>query len=285
MPNSEADRVVSGGIRRAGPARLKTSLNAFSFGKPLNEGALHLFDLLDYCAEQGFDAIDPTGYFFPGYPQVPSGAYLNDFKRRAFTLGLEISGTGVRNNFASPDPESRAADVRHVKEWIECAARLGAPVIRVFAGPEPAGYTWEQVAEWMTEDLRECATHGERFGVVVGVQNHGDVLKTADQVLDLMHRVDHTWLGVVVDTGHFMTGDPYQDIARVAPHAVNWQIKEKVDGKNGVHRADLGRLVGIIRDAGYRGYLPIETLAVDGEAYDPHARAAEMLNELRRALS
>src|SRR2546423_15192400 len=60
-------------IRRAGGAWLKTSLNAYSFSKPLNDAAkmrgpgMSLFDLLDYCAEQNFDAVDPTGYFFPGY--------------------------------------------------------------------------------------------------------------------------------------------------------------------------------------------------------------------------
>src|SRR5262249_26231690 len=128
-------------IKRAGGARLKTSLNAYSFNKTLNDNlkgrdkGMTLFDLLDYCAEQNFDAVDPTGYFFPGYPKVPADKYLNDFKRRAFVLGLDVSGTGVRNDFATPDKDKRAADVKHVKEWIEAAARLGAPVLRVFAGP------------------------------------------------------------------------------------------------------------------------------------------------------
>ena len=130
-------------IKRAGGPKLKLSLNAYSFSKLLNDHlkgrgkGMTLLELLDYCAEQDFDAIDPTGYFFPGYPKVPSDKYVNEFKRRAFALGLDISGTGVRNNFASPDKDQRAADVRHVKEWVECAARLGAPVLRVFAGPEP----------------------------------------------------------------------------------------------------------------------------------------------------
>src|SRR5439155_14816910 len=76
-------------IKRLGGARLKTSLNAYSFNKALNDNlkgrgkGVTLFDLLDYCAEQNFDGLDPTGYFFPGYPKVPADKYVNDFKRRA----------------------------------------------------------------------------------------------------------------------------------------------------------------------------------------------------------
>ena len=70
--------------RTSGPW-LKTSLNAYSFSKPLNDAAkmrgpgMSLVELLEYCAEQNFDAVDPTGYFFPGYPKVPSDKYINDF--------------------------------------------------------------------------------------------------------------------------------------------------------------------------------------------------------------
>src|SRR6516225_2754390 len=149
-------------IGRVGGPKLKTSLNAYSFNKALNDQikgrgkGLSLFDVLDFCAEQNFDAIDPTGYFFPGYPKVPSDKYINTFKRRAFVLGLDISGTGVRNNFATPDKAKRAADVKHVKEWVEVAARLGAPVLRVFAGPQPKDHTFDEAAEWLVEELKKC---------------------------------------------------------------------------------------------------------------------------------
>jgi sugar phosphate isomerase/epimerase len=277
-------------VKRGGGPRLKLGLNAYSFMPGLTENlkdpakGLSLYDVLDYCAEQNVDAIDPTGYFFPGYPKVPTDKYLNDFKRRAFQFGLDISGTGVKNNFASPDKALRAADVQLVKEWIECAARLGAPVLRVFAGPMPEGHAWDEVAQWMADEMRKCVEHGQEYGVLVGVQNHGDALKTADEVLTLINRVDSDWLGVVVDTGSFLSKDPYEDIARVAPHAVNWQVKEYVDGTTRKSKTDVKRLVKILRDAGYRGYVPIETLPVRGVAYDPKERVGELLKELRTEL-
>ncbi len=73
----------------------------------------------------------------------------------------------MRNNFASPDSQRRAADVRHVQEWIEVAAHMGAPVLRVFAGAQPEGFTWDQTAEWMAGDLRQCVEYGKRYGVIV----------------------------------------------------------------------------------------------------------------------
>ncbi|MEX2310320.1 MAG: sugar phosphate isomerase/epimerase family protein [Pirellulales bacterium] len=277
--------------QRVGGAKLKTSLNAYSFAKALNDHlkgrgrGMTLFDLLDFCAEHDFDAIDPTGYFFPGYPGVPQDVYINNFKLRAFQLGLDISGTGVRNDFATDDKASRAADVRHVKEWIEVAAKLGAPVLRVFAGPEPAGYAWDEVARWMAADLRECADYGQRFGVLVGVQNHGDMLKTADQTIKMVEMVDSDWFGVIVDTGYFMTEDPYVDIAKVVPYAVNFQVKESPFGKESSIRTDLKRLVRIVREGDYRGYLPIETLSLPNRPYKPKELVPQFLAELRMALN
>src|SRR5688500_3636286 len=90
-----------------GKQRLKTSLNAFSFNEPLLKGSMSLDELLEFCAATGFDGVDITGYYFKGYPQVPSDDYLFQVKRKAFGLGLEISGTGVRNDFTIADKSKR----------------------------------------------------------------------------------------------------------------------------------------------------------------------------------
>jgi hypothetical protein len=52
------------------------------------ENKVDLFDMLDFCAEYNFDAIDPTGYYFPGFPEVPSDEFMMNFKRQAFLQGL-----------------------------------------------------------------------------------------------------------------------------------------------------------------------------------------------------
>ncbi|ACU03240.1 sugar phosphate isomerase/epimerase family protein [Pedobacter heparinus] len=273
---------------------VKTSLNAYSFNKNMTVSkSMTLFQLLDYAAEQNFDAIDITAYFFPGYPNVPSDEVINNVKRKAFQLGLDISGTGVKNDFANPDPAKRAADVKHVKEWIDVAVKLGAPVIRVFAGPVPSGYEgkWDEVAKYMAQSLKECADYGRQKGVLVGVQNHGDFLKTADEAIKIVKMVNSEWFGVIVDTGYFITKDPYADIEKIMPYAVNFQIKESPFGPRSTIKTDLPRLMKIINKSGYRGYLPIETLEIKGEPrpvpdipYNPFVLVPAFLKDLKAAI-
>lgn len=287
-------------IKREGGPMLKVSLNAYSFSKLLNskvkrnrEG-VDLFELVDFCAKYNFDGFDPTGYFFPGYPTVPSSDYVNDLKRKAFEFGIGISGTGVRNNFTLPDKAKRAADVQHIKQWIGVASQLGAPVLRVFADTQmrnlswedvAKGYSWDQVADWIAADLKECAEHGKKHGVIVGVQNHGDFLKTGDHLLKLLGLVDSEWCGAIVDTGYFKSKDPYEDMARVAPYAVNWQVKQSPFGAESDVPLDLKKFVRIVRSSGYRGYLPIETLSTKGKDYDPFKVVPKFLDQLRQAIA
>ena len=285
---------------------MKTSLNAFSFSKMLNyynktqkkDSGMSMLDMLDYCARLNFDAVDLTGYFFPGYPQVPSDEYINTIKRRAFQLGLDISGTGVRNDFAINDADKRAADVKHIKEWIDVAVKLGAPVVRVFSGPIPKGLEnkWDSIGQYMAACLKECADYGKLRGVIVGVQNHGDFLKTAQDCIKLLKLVDSDWCGLIVDTGYFISDDPYVDIEKVMPYAVNFQVKESPFGVLSRVHIDMKRLIRIVHNSGYRGYLPIETLGdkvkkgepmpdVPFRPYDPFKQVPALLQELRAAIN
>lgn len=287
-------------ITRVGGAHPRPALNAFSFADLLYENAkdpgrgIDLFAVCDFCAQQNIDTVDLTGYFFPGYPEAPDNHYLARLKRYAQHLGLHISGTGVRNDFTAADPAIRAEGVQRLKTWIEVAAKLGASTIRAFADSQAPFKTWqeasgnaprEEVEAWMADALRECAQHGERFGVLVAVQNHGDFIRTGEQHLSLLRQVNHDWCAALVDTGMYLTADPYDDIALMAPYAVNWQIKETTQSRLDSSRIDMTRLVTIVRQSGYRGYLPIETLAMGRKDYDPYSEVATLLAQLRRAIA
>jgi sugar phosphate isomerase/epimerase len=286
-------------IRRVGKGKLTPTLNAYSFLEPLTANqsdpskGIDLFGVCDFCARHDIEAVDLTGYFFPGYPRVPDDTYVNRIKRYTHDRGIVISGTGVKNNFAAKDKGVRADGVRLTKAWVEAAARLGAPVIRVFAGPhnnmdwrDVSGQTSrEEVERWMADDLRECAEHGKKFGVIVAVQNHGDFLNSAPEHLSLLKRVDHEWCGALVDTGKYLTDDPYADIAAMVPHAVNWQIKETLGSSLKTPLTDYKRLTTIIRDGGYRGFVPIETLSMGRKDYDPAREVAKVLSAMREAIA
>jgi sugar phosphate isomerase/epimerase len=262
------------------PAKLKTSLNAYSFNGPLTKGEMNLDQLLEYCASIQLDAVDLTAYYFPGYPEVPSDEYLYHIKQKAFLLGLEISGTGVRNDFTDPDPAKRKASVELVKNWIIAAEKMGAPVIRVFSGTaDTKGLPREKVVDYMVANFKECAEFGKAHGVVVAIQNHNDFIKTADQIIEVIKRVNSDWFGLILDIGSFRT-DPYKEIAQTIPYAVNWQLKETMFVNGVEQKTDLDRLMKIIKESGYRGYLPIETL---GEG-DPKVKVPLFLNEVREAM-
>jgi hypothetical protein len=88
-----------------------------------------------------------------------------------------------------------------------------------------------------------------------------------------------------VDTGYFKSEDPYKDIAMVAPHAVNWQVKQSVFGEESEIPTDMVKLLQIVRKAGYSGYLPIETLSPQGKPYDPFTVVPAFLKELQTAIT
>jgi sugar phosphate isomerase/epimerase len=266
---------------KAARSRLRISLNAYSFNDPLKSGNMTLDDLLDFCAANDFDAVDLTGYYFPGYPAVPEDSYLFHLKQKAHKLGLDISGTGVKNDFTNPDKKKREEDVVLIKKWIECAAKLGAPVIRIFSGLQiPEGHTWNETAAWMVKDMKECADYGKQLGVFVAIQNHNDFIKTADQAQKIIEQVNSDWFGLVLDIGSYRTGDPFKQIAQTAKFAVNWQLKELMFVDEREQKTDLQKVIGIIKASGYRGYLPIETLG----AGDPKVKVPLFLAEVRQAL-
>lgn len=262
--------------------RYKLGLNAYSFDKPLKAGSMTLEDVVRYCAEHAIDGLDATGYYFPGYPKVPADEVIHSLKRTAFLNGVGLSGTGVRNDFTQPDKARRQAEVQLVKDWIVVASKLGAPVIRVFTGPKmPEGYTFEQVVEWMIPDYAECAAYGQQHGVIVGLQNHNDFAKTADQTVQIIRAVNSPWFGSILDVGSLREKDPYEEIERLLPYAVSWQLKELVGYGTKEVPTDLAKVKAIIDRGGYRGYLPIETLGTG----DPAQKVAVFIEQVRKVFA
>src|ERR1035438_6721080 len=268
-------------VRESG-VKLKLGLNAFSFDKPLRDGSMTLTDAVHYCAKHGVDALDATGYYFPGYPAVPADEFVYNLKRAAFVNGVAISGTGVRNNFAVADAAARKNDVQMIKDWIVVASKLGAPVIRVFSGPQrPAGHSFDEALAWMVADFKECAAFGQQHGVVIALQQHNDFLKTAAETIHVIEAVGSDWFSCILDIGSLRSGDPYVEIEKLLPYAVSWQIKEDV-GRDGKEEAtDLAKIKAIIDHSGYRGYVPFEALG----GGDPQVKVVGFLEKIRRAFA
>jgi sugar phosphate isomerase/epimerase len=267
--------------RRKG-VKIKIALNAYSFNRPLTAGKMTLDDVIDYCAMHNIDGVDTTGYYFPGYPNVPTDEYIYNLKKKAYLSGVTINGTGVRNDFALTDASSRKGHIQLVKDWTKVASKLGANVIRVFSGRElPKGYTFDQVLDWMIPAFKECAEYGKQHGVIVGLQHHDDFLKTAEQTIRVVKAVNSEWFSVILDVGSLRQGDPYEEIEKLLPYACTWQIKENVWYGQKSTPIDLAKVRAIIDKVGFRGFLPIEALG-QGE---PTAVVTNFLDKVRKAMA
>src|SRR6476646_6041392 len=80
--------LAAGEVKRRAGTKIKLALNSYSFNRPLMAGQMSLDDVIDYCAAHNIDGVDLTGYYFPGYPAVPSDDFLFDLKKKAYLNGV-----------------------------------------------------------------------------------------------------------------------------------------------------------------------------------------------------
>lgn len=278
-------------LGRTGKARLQLSLAAYSFrefftgelqraaGKkgPAPGASMDMFKFLDYCAAHDCEGAELTSYFFP---KELSADYLVQVRRHAFLKGVAISGTAIGNNFSHPKGAKRDAEIALTKQWIDRAAVLGAPHIRVFAG-QTKEISREEADKLVVAALEECSDYAGQKGIFLGIENH-DAIGSAEHLLKLIKQVNSRWLGVNLDSGNFRTADPYADFAECAPYAVNVQLKTEINPVGGAAKgpqpADLLRFAKLLREAHYQGFVALE---FEGKE-DPFKTIPPVLKELKK---
>jgi sugar phosphate isomerase/epimerase len=273
---------------RNGKPYMKLSLAAYSFNKvllrrpndaELAEAKMSLEDFVRFCADLDLDGCEPTSYYFPANV---THEYLMHLKELTFRLGLDISGTAIGNDFCvAPGPE-RDQQLTDTREWIDHAATMGAPVIRIFAGNVPGDMAEEQALSNCIEGINESLDYAAQRGVVLALENHGGITATVDQMLRIVEGVKTSpWFGVNFDSGNFRSSDPYAELERIAPYTVNAQIKVSMHPDGQKTPADFARIVDILRAANYRGYLVLEY----EEAEDPFTEVPKHIESLRSLLT
>jgi sugar phosphate isomerase/epimerase len=268
-------------IGRTRPGHLKLSLAAYSYRKFLagKSPQMDLFDFVNLAADMAVDAVELTSYYFPA---DVNDEYLHRLKQHAFLLGLDVSGTSVGNDFCVAPGPGRDKQLELVRTWVDHAAELDAPVIRIFAGKVPNGESEEAAVARAIEGIQASLPYAAEKGVTLALENHGGITATPEQILTLVRAVDAPNFGVNLDTGNFRTPDPYADLARIAPYAVNVQVKTEIsrDGK-AKEEADLARIINLLRESRYSGYVVLEYEA--GE--DPMTAVPRHIKTLRDLIS
>jgi sugar phosphate isomerase/epimerase len=266
-------------VARTKGHHFKFSMAAYSYRDLLkaNPPKLSLADFMDDCAAFGCDGTELTSYYLP---DPPAPEYLRGLKADAFRRGLDVSGTAIRNDLCFPKGEHRDAQIAHVKKWIEYADMMDAPVIRIFSGDMKPGQSLATAIELAVEGIEECCRHAAKFGVFLALENHGGITAKVDDMLQIVRGVNSPWFGVNMDTGNFYSADIYGDLEKIAPYAMNVQIKVLVKpAGQDVQPADFSRLATILRAAGYRGYIVLEFES----SGDPRTECARFMQELQQA--
>ena len=255
--------------------RFRTAVCAYSFRKGLQDKSFTYEDLIRMVAELGADGIDLTTYWLPD----TSDQTLFGLKRLAYRSGVALYSIGIRAHMAQPTPELRAAEVEMVRKWLDVAERLGASHMRIFGGSVPKDATEDQAVAWAVETLKRAAEEAGKLGITLGVEDDGGITTNADRTVEIVKKADSPWVGVNLDIGNF-PDDAYRQIEMCSPYATNVHFKSEVHVAKKAEPTDMGRVLGILTRAGYRGYVALEHEA----ASDPRAEVPKLIAQMRQAM-
>jgi len=240
----------------------RISLAEWSLHRAIFGGKL---DALDFPVvarrEFGIEAVEYVNQFF--FDRARDRTYLGELKRRA-------EGEGVRSllimcdregRLGDPDPARRRQAVENHYKWVEAARFLGCHSIRVNAASEGS---YEEQQKLAADGLRQLVEFAAEHELNVLVENHGGLSSNGAWLAGVIRMVDHPRCGTLPDFGNWRVDedtwyDPYRGLAELMPFAKGVSAKSyDFDAEGNETRLDYVRLLRIVRDAGYRGYIGIE---------------------------
>ena len=250
----------------------RIAISTYSFWRYRDDSKFTIPRCIDMAAEMGFDAVE----ILKVQMEEESPAYLQQLKQRAFTNGLDLCGMSTHQGFVTPDADERKKNVEETIGFIEMAYALGIPTIRVNTGrwrtiksfdelmankgvePNLEGYSDDDGFKWAIDCLTECLTAAERCGVVMGLENHWGLGRTAEGVLRIIKEIDSPWLKATMDTGNFFERRKEQ-LEMMAPHTVFVQAKTYFGGGTWYELdIDYDHVARILQQQNYRGYISLE---------------------------
>jgi sugar phosphate isomerase/epimerase len=250
------------GEAATGDLLFRISLAEWSLHRALNAGELDNLDFPGVAREDyGIEAVEYVNSFFKD--RAEDTAYLSDLKARCDDHGVRsllimCDGEGA---IGDPDPAARSRAVENHYRWVEAAAFLGCHSIRVNA--QSAG-TPEEQRELAADGLRRLADFADPRGINVIVENHGGLSSDGAWLASVMEAAGHPRVGTLPDFGNFNLGDGqqydrYRGVEELMPYAKAVSAKSHAFDEEGNEREkDFVRLMRIVLDSGYRGYVGIE---------------------------
>lgn len=250
----------------------RIAISTYSFWRYRDDSKFTIPKCIDLAARMGFDAVE----ILRVQMEEDSPAYLQQLKQRAFINGLDLCGMSTHQGFVTPDAEERKKNVEETIGFIEMAYALGIPTIRVNTGrwrtiksfdelmankgiePNLEGYSDDEGFKWVVDCLTECLPTAEKCGVVLGLENHWGLGRTAEGVIRIIKEVNSPWLRATMDTGNFFERRKVQ-LEMMAPYTVFVQAKTYFGGGTWYDLdIDYDHVARILQAQNYRGYVSLE---------------------------
>ena len=190
-------------------------------------------------------------------------AYLDQMKQRAADADVRMLLIMIdeEGSLAHQDDGHRSSAIENHKRWIEAAGHLGCHSIRVNAA---GGGDAQEMMQRAADSLVQLADHGDPYGVSVIVENHGGRSSNGAWLAGVMRTADDPRVGTLPDFGNFDLGggeqyDRYLGVTELMPFAKAVSAKSHdFDEAGDEVNTDFRRMLGIVKAAGYRGYIGIE---------------------------
>ena len=241
----------------AKPPLFRISLAEWSLHKTLFAGALDNLDFPRVARERfGIAAVEYVNQFFKD--KAKDADYLADLAGRAADEGVQnllIMCDGL-GNLGDPDDKARTTAVENHHPWVEAAKRLGCHSIRVNAASKGS---FEEQQKLAADGLARLAEFAAQMELNVIVENHGGLSSDGKWLKGVIERVGRPNCGTLPDFGNFGGYDRYQGVAELMPFAKGVSAKShEFDADGDEVRTDYRRMLKIVVDAGYRGWVGIE---------------------------
>jgi sugar phosphate isomerase/epimerase len=240
----------------------KISLAEWSLHRALHSKKIDHLDFISLTkTEFGLDAVEYVNSFF--FDKAQDQKYLIEMKNRADDNDVKslLIMCDNEGNLGDPDENKRNQAVENHYKWAEAAKFLGCHSIRVNARSEGS---WDDQIELAADGLRRLNEFGDSIGINTIVENHGGLSSNGKWLSAVMERVDHSRVGTLPDFGNFrIQGDEwydrYQGMKELMPYAKAVSAKShEFDEKGNETGSDFYRIMNIVLDAGYKGYVGIE---------------------------
>jgi L-ribulose-5-phosphate 3-epimerase len=240
----------------------KISLAQWSLHRTINSKKLDNLDFAKVAKnDYGIEAVEYVNQFFKD--KAKDEKYLGEMKQRAADQGVKsllimIDGEGA---LGDADEAKRKQSVENHYKWVEAAAFLGCHTIRVNA--QSSGTYEEQIGR-AADGLRKLSEFGDKHKINVIVENHGGFSSNGAWLSSVIKKVDHPRCGTLPDFGNFRVSkdemyDRYKGVTELMPFAKAVSAKSHdFDEKGNEIHTDYVKMMKIVLDAGYHGYVGIE---------------------------